>query len=156
MSDNGATILNTQPKMPGGTVPGPGCLRAPGPPQAALPGRPRYERITEWLTYLVDPGTVVELRAPEVDFGNDFKATVSGFYDSDHLLDMAIEAVNLTEAAPGVYFTLNPLDPELLALRTNRAEKRPRRTAKDADVIRRTRLLMDIDPTRFARPPANP
>ena len=60
----------------------------------------------------------MELRAPEVDFGNGFKATVSGFYDSDHLLDMAIEAVNLTEAAPGVYFTLNPLDPELLALST--------------------------------------
>ena len=156
MSDNGATILNTQPKMPGGTVPEPGCLRVPGPPQAALPGRPRYERITEWLTYLVDPGTVVELRAPEVDFGNDFKATVSGFYDSDHLLDMAIEAVNLTEAAPGVYFTLNPLDPELLALRTNRAEKRPRRTAKDADVIRRTRLLIDIDPTRFSKTTGKP
>ena len=98
----------------------------------------------------------MELRAPEVDFGNGFKATVSGFYDSDHLLDMAIEAVNLTEAAPGVYFTLNPLDPELLALRTNRAEKRPRRTAKDADVIRRTRLLIDIDPTRFSKTTGKP
>ena len=156
MSDNGATILNTQPKMPGGTVPEPGCLRAPGPPQAALPGRPRYERITQWLTYLVDPGTVVELRAPEVDFGNGFKATVSGFYDSDHLLDMAIEAVNLTEAAPGVYYTINPLDPELLALRTNRAEKRPRRTAKDADVIRRTRLLVDLDPVRYSQTTGKP
>ena len=142
--------------MPGGTVPEPGYLRAPGPPQAALPGRPRYERITEWLTYLVDPGVVVELRAPEVDFGNGFKATVSGIYDSDHLLDMAIEAVNLTEAAQGVYFTLNPLDPELLALRTNRVEKRPRRTAKDEDVIRRTRLLVDLDPVRYSQTTGKP
>jgi hypothetical protein len=33
---------------------------------------------------------------------------------------MAIEAVNLTEAAQGVYFTLNPLDPELLAANRQR------------------------------------
>ena len=69
--------------------PEPDHLRVPGPDSsliATVPGRPRYERITDWLTYLVDPGTVVELRAPEVDFGNGFKATVSGFYDSAHLL----------------------------------------------------------------------
>ena len=156
MSDNGAINLNTLSEMPDGTIPDGGPLRAPSPPQKALPGRPRYERITEWLIYLVDPGVVVELRAPEVDFGNGFKATVSGFYDSDHLLDMAIEAVNLTEAAQGVYFTLNPLDPELLALRTNRVEKRPRRTAKDEDVIRRTRLLVDLDPVRYSQTTGKP
>ena len=111
---------------------------------------------TEWLAYLVDPGVVIELRAPEVDFGNGFKATVSGFYDSDHLLEMAVEAVDLTEAAAGVYFTINPIDPELLALRSNRAEKRPRRTAKDEDVIRRTRLLVDLDPVRYSKTTGRP
>ena len=30
------------------------------------------QRIAHWLKYLIDPGTVVELRAPELDTGNGF------------------------------------------------------------------------------------
>ena len=45
-----------------------------------------------WLECLIDPGTVVELRAPELDTGNGFKIAVAGFFDTDHLTAMAVAA----------------------------------------------------------------
>jgi hypothetical protein len=50
------------------------------------------QRIAHWLEYLIDPGTVVELRAPELDTGNGFKVAVAGFFDTDHLTAMAVTA----------------------------------------------------------------
>ena len=106
-------------------------------------------------TYLVDPGTIMELRAQKVGFRNDFKATVSRFYDSDHLLDMAIKAMNLAHTAKGVFFTLDPLDPELLALKKpNHAENSPAEPPKTPTSSTQTKLLIDIDPMLgSARPP---
>ena len=85
------------------------------------------QRIARWLKYLIDPGTVVELRAPEVDTGNGFKITFAGFFDTDHLIDMAVAADTLSTQAAGVYFTLNPVEPELLGLYRNRVERKPPR-----------------------------
>ena len=45
-----------------------------------------------WLECLIDPGTVVELRAPDLDTGNGFKIAVAGFFDTDHLTAMAVAA----------------------------------------------------------------
>ena len=108
------------------------------------------QRIARWLKYLIDPGTVVELRAPEVDTGNGFKIAVAGFFDTDHLIDMAVAANMLSTQATGIYFTLNPVEPELLGLYRNRVERRPRKTSTDADILHRTRILVDIDPQRYS------
>ena len=54
--------------------------------------RKGVQRIARWLECLIDPGTVVELRALEVDTGNGFKIAVAVFFDTDHLTDMAVAA----------------------------------------------------------------
>ena len=63
---------------------------------------------------------------------------------------MAIAADTLSTQATGVYFTLNPVEPELLRLYRNRVERRPRKTSTDTDILHRTRILVDIDPQRYS------
>jgi len=97
---------------------------------------------------LIEPGQVVELRALDVK-GNGRPHTEAGFFDSDHLLQMARAALQITNHAKGVYFTLNPLHPDLLARRCNRIDWAGEgELAKDKDVIRRRWLLIDADPVR--------
>jgi hypothetical protein len=98
---------------------------------------------------LIEPEQVVELRALEVKRGNGRPHTEAGFFDADHLADMAKIALQVTLLAKGVYFTLNPLNPELLARRCNRIDWAGEgELAKDKDVLRRRWLLIDADPVR--------
>ena len=54
-------------------------------------------------------GTIVELRIPNTGLG-----VVSGYFDD---LDKLVEAVTKWSGkGPGIYVTLNPVKPELLAL----------------------------------------
>ena len=77
--------------------------------------------------------------------------TISGFYDYEHLHDLAFRADELTDSAPGVYITLNPVDPEMLSHRCNRTEQNPKSATKDSDILRLVRLFVDIDPTRYSK-----
>jgi hypothetical protein len=52
---------------------------------------------------------------------------------------MARLALKISGNAPAVYFTLNPIRPELA---------KGRKSATDSDVLKRTRLLIDCDPIR--------
>jgi hypothetical protein len=62
---------------------------------------------------------------------------------------MARAALELTPYARGVYFTLNPLKPDLLARRANRvAWAEEGEQAGDKDVLCRRWLLVDADPLR--------
>jgi hypothetical protein len=108
-------------------------------------------QIAEWLRLLVRPGEVAELRALNVST-LDYRRphTRSGFFDHDHLDDLAREAFGLTFDARGVYLTLNPLKPDVLARRFNRVEVVADDTGRDVDVDRRRRLLVDADPVRIA------
>jgi len=101
------------------------------------------DQIAVWLKVLVESGCVVELRAVDVGAG---EATVSGYYDD--VMKLARDAVRITEAK-GIYWTLNPVKPSLLARRKNRcgiAGKGDSTT--DADIVRRRWLLIDCDPKR--------
>ena len=115
----------------------------------------RFERtnaIHKALKCLVEPGAVTELRAFEVQLSETYKAkTISGYYDYDRLYDLAQKADELTENAPGVYYVLNPIDPELLSHRCNRTEQNPRSATKDTDILRLVRLFVDIDPRRRSK-----
>jgi replicative DNA helicase len=107
-------------------------------------------QVADWLRVFVAPGQVAELRALDAVTPSYRKPhVVSGFFDSDHLEEMARRALGLSEGAKGVYFTFNPLKHDLLSRRCNRVDDATT-TACDNDVLRREWLLIDIDPVRVA------
>jgi hypothetical protein len=116
----------------------------------------RERRLTEeiigWFRVLLDPGQVVELRAIGIKKGDYPPHTEAGFFDAAHLPQMVKAARRLSEKAPAVYWTLNPLDPDLLARRKNRTDwAKTDELATDRDVLRRRWLLIDADPVRRAK-----
>lgn len=108
------------------------------------------QQVAEWLGVFVAPDAVVELRALDVQRpGLDIPINMGGYYDYDHLDAMAADALDLSGQSRGVYFTLNPLNPALLARSCNRVKALRRGEATtDADVTARRWLLIDLDPTR--------
>lgn len=99
--------------------------------------------VEEALGLLHEPGAVFEVRIL-----NTLRAgTVSGYFDNASDAAKAIAAWD--GKAPGVYVTLNPVDPALMARAANRLRERARETSKDPDVLRRRWLLIDVD---FHRP----
>jgi hypothetical protein len=132
-----------------------GCLPSPfGDPFDDDPtamAQPTPETIADWLRLFIEPGQVTELRALHVPQRYGRPVTMAGFYDGAHLLEMAEEALRLTETARGVYFVLNPLVPDIRArcqYRTQPAESGS--LAADQHVIRRRWLPVDVDPVRLA------
>jgi hypothetical protein len=108
-------------------------------------------RLAEQYRLLIAPGQVVELRALGVQRGSGRPHVEAGFFDADHLQDLAQAALHVSRFAKGVYFTLNPLRPDLLARRCNRiAWASEGELAKDKDVLARRWLLIDADPVRDA------
>ncbi len=88
------------------------------------------------------PGDVVEVRIPKA--GKD--GTVSGYFDDPAKLADAVSAWRGTAA--GIYLTLNPVCPALLARAANRLKTRADTTTADSDVVRRRWLPLDFDPVR--------
>ncbi len=106
--------------------------------------------IRRFLAILHEPESTFEVRAPRATErkGGTYRTTWSGYYAD---LDAAAEAVSRFEAgsdAPGVYVTLNPVDPALIA--RGEAQFGARSTTTDRDIVRRRWLLVDLDPTRPA------
>jgi P4 family phage/plasmid primase-like protien len=136
------------------TRPGPDPLVAPGPDpdeQEHREGAGRPDTVAEivnGLRRLTEPGQVVELRAlPDWEDNPVF----AGIYDTDHLAEMAAEAKRLCDQKgyQGIYFTLNPLNPDLLARRPNRVDVATTgQLTTDGDVTWRRWLLVDVDPER--------
>jgi hypothetical protein len=105
----------------------------------AMTSRQRQvEAIARWLAVFVRPGQVTELRALHLANGRRADGAI---FTGDRLLAMAARAVEFEQAgAKGVYFTPNPLRPDMAT---------SRRFAKDEDVVARHWLLVDSDPVRF-------
>ena len=85
-------------------------------------------KTVDWLRVLIAPDQVTELRALHVQRGRERPHTESGFFDHDHLDEMAKLAVEVSPSAKGVYFTLNPLRPDILAQPPRTASTMRRRT----------------------------
>lgn len=98
-------------------------------------------QIREVAGLLFEPGQVVELRVL-----NTNKATVAGYFDD--LDALAAAAVKWNGKAPGVYWTLNPVNPELLARGVNKLVEFAKHTSGDNDVVTRRWLPIDFDPVR--------
>jgi hypothetical protein len=134
----------------------PATQTLPAPLQ--LPHAERRARIAEWMRLFVEPGQVVELRviAPPVDrkANPHAKYTSSGWFDFDHIDDLAHEAAHYSGADgfDGVYFTPNPVKPEVLKRRANffaESKIEDGSTGGD-DIAERRWLMIDVDATRGA------
>jgi hypothetical protein len=99
------------------------------------------------IKVLFEPGQVVELRAPKT--GKD--GTISGYFN-DHP-KLAQELEELSGEVGAVYYTLNPVNPALLARANNRIKTRAEHLTNDApdNIVGRNWLLIDCDPVRPAQ-----
>src|SRR5271163_2375551 len=102
------------------------------------------EHIDAAIAALFSPGDVVELRIPKA---GRFR-TISGYFDDFVKLADAIE--KHSGEFEGIYYTLNPVNPALLARANNNAKQFAQATTTDRDIVRRHWLLIDIDPVRPA------
>lgn len=102
------------------------------------------DQIVRWLELLWEPGQTAELRI----LGTQRAGTVSGYFDDP--VKLAKAAALWNGKAEGVYWTLNPVDPALLARSANRLTERCKRGTDDKQVIRRRWLPIDFDPRRPA------
>lgn len=108
------------------------------------------EIVADWLSRLISSDQVFEIRALGKR-SNGSKLTLSGYFDASHLREAAAAAIAQT-ANPlisAVYWTINPLNPALLARCPYKLEAIGKDEGpKDSDVIRRQWLLIDCDPKR--------
>ena len=99
--------------------------------------------IMKSVRVLCGPGQVYELRCPKSE-----KGAVSGYFDDPKALAYTAECLSGTVA--GVYVTINPVLPDLLARANNRHKYWVQNTTGDSEIVRRLRLFIDCDPVRPA------
>ncbi|HHT09371.1 MAG: AAA family ATPase [Atribacterota bacterium] len=99
--------------------------------------------ILNHLETFFKPGSVIELRIPKSKYGS-----ISGYFDDFNLL--ADELVKFDGKVPGIYITLNPVNPDLLFRAKNKLRfgREAQPTTSDQDVIEINWLLLDFDPVR--------
>lgn len=97
---------------------------------------------------LVAPADVHEVRVPRTRKGPArLWGVASGYFDDPDAFVAALSGITGADAE-GVYVTLNPVEPALLARAANRLVcGKPTATA-DRDVVRLRHLLVDADPVR--------
>lgn len=119
---------------------------------SALPRDAIAAEVARYLGLLVQPGDVFEVRAPKCleRRGATYTGTVSGYFTHASIQTAAGSIAELDESglAPGVYVTLNPVKPDLLARAANRLKRRAPETTADGDIVARRWLLIDVDPVR--------
>ena len=100
------------------------------------------------MTVLTEFGKIAEKRVYELRIvGVDGRKRVdSGYFDDIELLAQA--AGRYDNRAPGIYTTLNEVDPALFARSANKMQQGASNLTGDADIVRRRWLLVDLDPKR--------
>ena len=107
--------------------------------------------ITHALRLWFQAGDVFEVRvldAVSADYRREH--IESGYFDYEHISAVP-EALKRLLSFRGVYVTVNPVNPDLLARAVNRLRPAGRNpTTADTDIVRRRWLLIDCDPRRAA------
>ena len=105
-------------------------------------------KVRRALSILIEPGAVFEIRAVEAKLAGSYRPqTISGYFNS---IDRCIAELGKLVSAEGVYLTMNPVDPALLARRHNRLDNVGKdSTTGDQHVVELLRFLVDVD---FDRP----
>lgn len=108
--------------------------------------KPNHQAIADAIRLIVGPGQVTELRALEASLDGKWPATYSGYFDD---ADKLAQAAGTIHTAKGIYFTPNPVDPDLIARAQNRIRKTPKgESTQDSNIVERKWLLMDVDSQR--------
>ena len=105
--------------------------------------------IKKSLEKILTPDQVAEIRAiGAVDPGSKHPRVMHGYFDN--IDDMAEAATELTEHYCAVYFTPNPVNPELLDRSKNKVQPAiSGGSTADNDILKRNWLLVDLDPVRL-------
>ncbi len=105
------------------------------------------ETIKQAILTLVgtNPNSVFEIRIPKAGRNK----TVSGYYDIEHI-DTAIKDIESFDGKHNIFFTLNEVNPQLLARTNNSLKPFAESTTSDESILRRRWLLIDCDPKREA------
>lgn len=101
-----------------------------------------YAELERSFAAFVAPGSVFEIRL----LHHNKKRVDAGYFNSAHEAASAIAA--LQDSYAGIYFTPNPVEPDLLARAHNRIAPWQQFTTMDPNIVRRKWLLIDIDPNR--------
>lgn len=117
-----------------------------------VPGSQCHD-IETFLRLLHAPGDVFEVRIPKTPqrAGQTYKATAAGYFDNPAKAVSEIKKWERTAKPPGVYVTVNPVRPDLIARANNRIEWKAEATSSDPDIIRRRWMMLDIDSNRPAK-----
>jgi len=76
--------------------------------------------------------------------------TVSGYFELPEQIDAVVEACEERSGKYNVYWTINPVHPDLLARACNRTKPYSVVTTEDTAIVKRIWLPIDFDPVRFA------
>lgn len=109
------------------------------------------QQIIKALNIWFKPGDIFEIRILDAVLANsNWAHTASGYFDFDYIEDIPNQLANF-KTYGGIYVTLNPVNPDLLARANNRFKKaKTRETTSDKDILCRRWLLIDVDPVRPA------
>ncbi len=102
-----------------------------------------YREIFNALTVFTSPGQVFEIRLLH---HQNKRRIDAGYFDRPEEAATAIAA--LQDHYSGIYYTPNPVNPDLAARYYNRIHAWADRTTLDTDILRRRWILVDIDPDR--------
>ncbi|MGE3109816.1 MAG: YfjI family protein [Phycisphaerales bacterium] len=120
-------------------------------PASRVTTSPR-EAIEAALRLMFRAGDVFEVRALNLRDrpGSTRKTTGSGYFMYQRVDEAArlIAELDAQERATGIYVTINPVNPALVARADHRINADAKQTTSDADVTRRRWLPIDIDPVR--------
>ena len=112
--------------------------------------------VIDSLRTFFEPGAVFEIRVLDaVSPGSSWPHTESGYFEYDQI-DLVPNCLANFASYGGVYITMNPVNPDLLARASNRLK--PAKNGEgtsDSDVLYRCWMLIDIDPVRPAGISAN-
>lgn len=119
--------------------------------QTDRPATPKPSTDVAGFLRLLHPSGIYEIRilnCPERKRGQ-YRRTACGYFSDFEAAEKQVLAWSKYEP-PGIYVTLNSVDPALLARSANKIEHGAKHTTTDADIVCRRHILIDLDPVKPA------